>query len=99
MQWTKAVKEWKEILTKGKDFREQDILDFHYSDINRSTMIEKKLKIQAIERIKQEKQRNHSFQYLTKHIGRGANSSLKRLHEVDETNNIINTYIDCQNIE
>jgi len=62
-------------------------------------MIEKKWRKQAINRIKWEKQRNHSFQYLTKHIGRGANSSLKRLYKVDKNNNTINMYIDCQNIE
>ena len=39
IKWIKALKEWKEILTKGKEFREQDILDFHYTDINRSIII------------------------------------------------------------
>ena len=42
IQWIKAAKEWKVILMKEKEFREQNILDFYHSDINGSIMIEKK---------------------------------------------------------
>ena len=42
IRWKNAVKDWKEILTKEKEFREQDILDFYHSDINGSITIEKK---------------------------------------------------------
>ena len=84
----KAQKEQKEILTKGQELWDKDIIDFYHSKLQNNTEAEKKRRKKIIQKIKCKKQRNHSFWYLTKHIGQGANTVLKRLHEVDQQNKI-----------
>ena len=43
--------------------------------------------------------RNHSFHYISKHVGKGSKGSLKRLHIVNEKDQIVKTYVDKESIE
>ena len=47
-QWRKAYEDQKEILAKGQEYREKDILDFHYSQIEAETEAEKRKRKQII---------------------------------------------------
>ena len=40
-QWEKAFDEWKEIMLKGKEFQENDILDFYHSELENNIEVEK----------------------------------------------------------
>jgi len=61
--------------------------------------VEKRRRKKIIVRIQREKKRNYSFQYLITNIGREVNKLLKRLHEVDQSNNIHTTYVDRESIK
>jgi len=94
----KSIKEWKEMKVNQIKQREQYILDYHHTNIDE--LEEKgKNKKKVIEAIKQKLKRNHSFYYITKHAGKGVRGNLKRLHEVIDRGQIINTYVDKESIE
>jgi len=44
-------------------------------------------------------QRQQSFKYITKYVGKGIKSSLKRLHKVDNSNTIIQTFTEKEQIK
>ena len=56
-------------------------------------------KKEVLRKIKKEQTRNHDFHYMTKHVGKGVNGSLKFLHETDEGMIIIKTHTKRKNIE
>ena len=61
--------------------------------------IDENLKKKIITSVKKNLQRQQSFKYITKHVGKGAKNSLKRLHKVDSLNKIIHTFIEKEQIE
>lgn len=78
--------------------REQYVLDYYHKNIDK--LEEKgKNKKKVIEAIKWKLKRNHSFHYISKHVGKGVRGNLKRLHEVNNRGQIINTYIDKESIK
>jgi len=58
-------------------------------------ILQKKL----IDKIKKAQNRNHPFQYLTRNFSKEKYNHFKRLHQVDENNKIINTFLDWKTIE
>ena len=76
-QLQQAQNKWKELIEKGNEIREQELLDYYEVEIGNETIKEKVLQKKVIERVKKQKTRNHQFQYLTKYAGRGPNHSLK----------------------
>ena len=49
--------------------------------------------------IKKVLNRNHAFQCLTRHAGKGQRDSIKRLHKVNEEQQVVETYADRHSIE
>jgi len=63
-------KNWKEMITKGQEYREKYLMDFHSNNIEQNTEIQKKLRKQIIKQIQKEHRRNKNFHYLTKFAGK-----------------------------
>ena len=61
--------------------------------------IDKTLKKKIIISVKKNLQCQQSFKYITKHAGKGIKSSLKRFHKVDNSNTIIQTFTEKEQIE
>ena len=47
-----AKQEWKEILEKGKEYWQKELLDYHHSEVMDETEKQKKQKLRIINRIK-----------------------------------------------
>ena len=62
------------------------------SEVNRNNEKEEMRKIKR-------KKRNHDFHHMTKDAGRGVNRSLKKLHEKDAEEKIMNTHTKRKTIE
>ena len=43
--------------------------------------------------------RNHTFQYLSHHAGKGQRDGIKRLYQVNQNNKIVETYVEWSKIE
>ena len=76
-------------IQEGKIFREKDILEYHKNDILDDTEENKKKMKDIIKIILKARRKNHSFQYLTIHVRKGAREGLKILHKKDNDNRII----------
>jgi len=72
-----AQQQWEELILKGQEIREQELLDYHKVDIGNNTMKEKALQKRIIESIRKIQQRNYQFQYLSQNIRKGQHQSLK----------------------
>ena len=94
-----AKKDWEDLKNKGKEYRENELLDFSLIEINNDTEKEKKLRKKILQRIKKEQYRNHAFKYLTKHISKGVNRSLKRVYIANDKGEITKTYLKKEEIE
>ena len=99
IQLQQAQNSWKELIKKGNEIREQELLDHYEIEIGNEIIKEKALQKKIIECVKKQKMKNHQFQYLTKHVGRGPNHSLKRLHIKDKNSVITETFLDQTTIE
>jgi len=60
-----ASKIWEELKEKGEATREQELLDFHDTEIGNNIIKEKAMRKRIIKRVKKNQKRNHQFQYLT----------------------------------
>ena len=87
------------MIENRKQIQENELLDFHHSKLNNDTLKEKKHRKQVLQRIIKPKQRNHSFQYMTKFLSKGIRGSLRKVHIINETNEIIKTLISRKEIE
>ena len=97
--YLKASEDWKELHEKGKQIREEELLDYAESELANKIENEKKIRKRVLAKIKKEKDQLYQFKYLTKYIRKGGKESLRRLHEVDQEGNIIKTYLNKEDIE
>ena len=67
--------------------------------ITNNTEKERKLRKKILDRIKKQRKQEHTFRFLIKHVGRGINGLLKRVHSVDNNRNIVKTYTKKEEIE
>jgi len=85
----KCAKElYTELIQKGKEFREKELLDYHHVELieEGEKLVKKKKKI--IAGIRKKLRRNHTFHYLSRHVGKGIRDNIKRLQvENDNDNN------------
>jgi len=95
----KAKEEWKQMKIKGAERREKKLLDYHPVEFCKEDdkMIKKKKKI--LSRIKRTLSQNHTFQYLSRYVGKGQRDSVKRFYKVDNNQKIIETYVDRDSIK
>ena len=52
---------WQELILKGREIREKEILDFNKDEIPDNSEVSKKRRKEVIKRIEKEHRRNHSF--------------------------------------
>lgn len=62
-------------------------------------MILQKKRKQVAKKIARRENQRLTFQYMTKHLGRGGKSSLKRVHRVDKDNKVVEVMQDWEKIE
>jgi len=67
------------VIENGKELREKELLDYHHEELigEDQKMIKKKNKILA--GIRKKLKRDHTFHYLSRHVGKESRSGLKRL--------------------
>lgn len=94
-----SIKSWKEMKVKGKELREHELLDcckpliaFENADLEQQ-------KKNVIEGMKRSMAIKRPFSHITKHVGRGERSCLKRVHIVDSNNQTIDAKIRKEEIE
>jgi len=56
---------WEDLKEKGEAIREQELLDFHDTEIGNDIIKENAMRKRIIKRVKKNQKRNHQFQYLT----------------------------------
>ena len=95
----KAKRLWKEVVEKGKEMREKELLDYHHEEIigEDVKLIKKRKKILA--GIKKKMRRNHTFHYISRHIGKGGRENIKQLHVMNSNNEVDKTLIKREEIE
>ena len=84
---------------KSIEFRENELLDLCPNELTEEVIANKHQRKRIIQKIYKDQQRKRSFRYITKHIGKGTKKSLIRVHEKDDNNQIIKTYIGKEDIE
>ena len=94
-----AKNEWEEMKTKGKEFREQDLLDSCPNELTANFLFNEQLKQRAIRNILKNRQRESAFRHMTKHIGQGRKRGLIQVHEIDANNQIVKTHVGKEAIE
>ena len=75
------------------------MLDYNEIKISNTTEKEKQLKKRIIQRINKDHYRLHTFQFLTKYIGRGVNGLLKWVHSMNNKGRIVKTHTKREEIE
>ena len=88
-----AKNQWIDIVNRGKEFREKELLDYHHTELNNEDEDHLKMKKKIVSGIKKKLQKTHTFHYITRHIGKGEREGIKRLHTVDDNNKIIKSCI------
>jgi len=94
-----ARKEWEKIKEDGKILREKELLDYVRNDFKDNEEKHPKKRQKIISGINKEMMRNHTFQYLSRHVGKGKRDGLRRLHKTNQNNEIVETYVDRIEIE
>ena len=93
-----AQQRWKDLKEEGQVLREKFLLD-HSPKLLNSEECNNKLKNRMLQSVKKSFKRKSDFKYLTKHAGKGVKTSLKRVHEVNQNNEIIQTHTEKEAIE
>ena len=87
--------EWQDIKIKRKEYHENELLYYNKKEVSNTMGKEKQIRKKTLQRIKKERYRLHAFHFLTKHMKRGVNGSLKRLYEKDQEGNVFKTHLNC----
>ena len=87
-QLEKAKRLWNKVIEKDKEMRKKELLDYHHEEIigDDVKLIKKRKKILA--RIKNKMRRNHTFHYISRHIGKGVRENIKQLHLMNFNNEV-----------
>ena len=56
-------------------------MEMHPNEIDEDSAVNRRKTKEVLRKIKKEQTRNHDFHYITKHVKKGVNYSLKILHE------------------
>ena len=75
------------------------MLDYYPNELKDEDKQYLKKKEKILSGIKKEMMRNHTFQYLSRHVGKGQRDSIKRLHKVNKKNKIAEIYVQRSKIE
>ena len=72
-----AIEEWKNIISKGRELRDIEILDINSMIIDRDTEKAKKIRKKIANRMRKAEQRLWSMKFLTNNVGKGPKQALK----------------------
>ena len=61
---------WDRVKLKGEELRENELMDYHPTEVNKDNENYRNKKRKILRGIKKAKQRNHTFRYLTRHAGK-----------------------------
>ena len=75
---------WNQIKKQGKELREKELLDYYPNELKEEDEKNPKKKEKTLSGIKKVMMRNHTFQCLSRHVGKGQRDSVERLHKVNE---------------
>jgi len=93
-----AKAHWDEFKENGYEWRKQYLMDHAKNKIPEEDLNEKQ-KDRIIKSVSKQMKQQNTFKYLTTHIERGAKNSLKKLHIINENEQIINTLVNKEKIE
>ena len=79
--------------------KRKEFLDYHHKEKLGEDDKTQKNKKEIIQGIEKNVNRKHMFHCLTRHAGKGARYSLKRVHTVDDNDKIIKTHVKIEIIE
>ena len=96
----KAAKDnWNKVKEKEREYREKEMLDLYHKEATEEQILDEHQKKKILRKIWKNQQRKYAFRYMTKHIGRGVNKNLMRIHEVNAEQKITKTHIGKGEIE
>ena len=90
--------EWEKWRENGVQQREKKLLDLHPKELD-TEQLSKKKKRRILKGIKRSLNRKGTFRYISTHIGKGDRNGLKRLHVMNDKNQIEKTYVSKEEIE
>ena len=99
LKYNKAKAKWEDLKTKAEIYREEEMLDYYNGSIegdNEKEITDNRRK--AVQTVKAKLQRDRSFHYLTKHLGK-TKSALNKLKLVDPESKRIRTTHNRNEIE
>ena len=94
-----SINQWNDIVKRGREHREKEMLDYHYAELNNEDEDQTKNRNKIMSGTKKKLHKNHTFHYVTRHVGKGERDGIKRLHAVDAENRIIHTSVSREQIE
>ena len=79
-----AEEKWCDMIEKGKEYREKEILDFYHCKLTNETENDKKKRKKIRNGIIRNQNRMHTFHFLIRHVGKGIKGNAKKLIIKDE---------------
>ena len=79
--------------------RKRWFLACYPNELNETDEKHPKKKEKVLSGIKKEMMRNYAFQHLSRHAGKGQRNSIKRLHEANNNDEIVETCVERSKIE
>ena len=98
-RYTGVVEEWKIFKREEKERKEQEYLDMYPVEIVGDNEDAKKKRSRAIKSVKQAQYRQHTFNRLSRGVGKGERNSLKRVRIMNDNGEIIKEVQDRESIE
>ena len=89
---------WDEIVENGREYREKELLDYHPVELTEEGEKLAKKKKKVLAGIRKKLSRDHTFHYLSRHVGKGVKNNIKRL-QVKNQNGSTEIVIKREDIE
>ena len=86
-----AIEEWKNIISKGRELKDIEILDINSVIIDGDTEKAKKIRKKIANRMRKAEQRLWSMKFLTNKVGKGPKQALKQLHIINNEGEKVKT--------
>ena len=92
MKLKESKEKFKDLDEKGQECRDKELMEMHPNESDEDSAANRKKEKEVLRKIQKEQTRNHDFHYITKHVVKGVNGSLKILQEKDDNVKIIKTH-------
>ena len=98
-RYTEAIEEWKQFQKEEIKKKEENQLNLYPVEIAGDSEEIKKKRRKALESVKRKQYRQHTYDRLSKGVGKGNKKSLKRVREVNDNGDVIREMQDRESIE